>query len=106
MTRYWRVELYKDRAKLFDITGNLVGEMSFTHANFIASRMNWLIDQEQARMKYVRKIVKVGDKISRNMCGGRKGTFTFTGFEGDWLCGKTVNNCHLIDVYAINGVKV
>ena len=53
-----------------------------------------------------RAVIKPGDRVSRTMCCSIKGTFKFTHWEGQWLCGKTVWDCHAINVYAINGEPV
>lgn len=46
-----------------------------------------------------------GDRVSRHICSGRKGTFTFTHFEGNSALGRTVE-CHPADIYAVNGSQV
>lgn len=63
---------------------------------------------EQARRATARakKVIKPGDRISRTMCGGRKGTFVFTHWENDWMCGKSVTDCHAQNVYRVNGKLV
>lgn len=53
-----------------------------------------------------REVIKPGDKISRRMCGGAKGTFTFIGWDGRWLQGKTVTDCHAAHIYKVNGVEL
>ena len=55
-----------------------------------------------------RAVIKPGDRISRNMCGGIKQHFIFDHWEGDWMCGKTsaVSDCHAKHVYRVNGKLV
>jgi hypothetical protein len=47
--------------------------------------------------------LKVGDRVSRGICGGRKGTFTFTHWVGIAACGAFVDDCHPNSIYAVNG---
>lgn len=56
-----------------------------------------------AATETARATIKPGDRISRTMCAGLRGTFTFTHWEGDWLCGKTVSDCHAVHIYKVNG---
>ncbi len=48
--------------------------------------------------------IRVGDRVSRVRCCDEKSTFTFTHWEGSWMCGATVSDCHALHVYAVNGV--
>lgn len=50
--------------------------------------------------------IQVGDRVQRTRCGGGVGTFTFTHWEGDWMCGKTVYDCHPVNVRKINGAPI
>jgi hypothetical protein len=47
--------------------------------------------------------LKLGDKISRKLCGGRTGTFTLTHYDGVWLCGVSVSDCHASSIFSVNG---
>lgn len=53
-----------------------------------------------------RAVVKPGDMVSRTMCCDVKGTFKFTHWDGAWLCGATVSDCHAIHIYRLNGEPV
>ena len=54
-------------------------------------------------VEYAKKAIQIGDKITRVRCGRVKSTFTFTHWEGVWLCGSHIHDCHPINVYAVNG---
>lgn len=47
--------------------------------------------------------LKFGDRIGRTRCGGSKSTFVFTHWEGVWICGKSVHDCHASHIYSVNG---
>lgn len=53
-----------------------------------------------------KECLKPGDRVSRTMCGGSKGTFTFTRWEGTSACGKTIDDCPASAIYAVNGKHV
>lgn len=50
--------------------------------------------------------LKPGDRVSRRLCGGAKGTFVFTGWDGYWACGETISDCPPSAIYAVNGAPV
>lgn len=50
-----------------------------------------------------RPALKPGDRIARRLCGGATGTFTFTHWEGDWICGRTISDCAAINIFRVNG---
>lgn len=52
------------------------------------------------------KRLNPGDRVSRTLCAGLRGTFTFTGWDGPWACGKTVDDCAASSIIKINGEPV
>lgn len=60
----------------------------------------------RAATRRARRIVKPGRRVSRTLCAGRRGTFTFTHWEGEWMCGSAVTDCHALNVLKVDGRKV
>lgn len=50
--------------------------------------------------------LKRGDRVLRSLCGGRRGTFTFSHWEGIWASSQTINDCHATAILKINGEPV
>jgi hypothetical protein len=59
-----------------------------------------------AAFERAKKVLKPGDRISRKMCAGARGTFKFTHWEGMWACGRTVSDCSSMNIYRVNGKDV
>lgn len=53
-------------------------------------------------LELAKKVLKPGDIVTALGCGGIRRTFTFQGFEGAWILGKTIDDVHPIDIYKVN----
>lgn len=54
-----------------------------------------------------RKVLKKGDRICAVGCMGIKYWFTFSHFEGDWICSTgDISDCHARHIYKLNGQPV
>lgn len=63
--------------------------------------------EESARATERAKVfLKPGDRISAKRCGGGKSHFTMTGWDGVWICGKTISDVHASSVYRVNGIPL
>ncbi len=59
-----------------------------------------------AATERAKKVLKPGDRVLRRICGGARGTFRFTHWDGRLICGKTVSDCHAMHIYRVNGKDV
>lgn len=64
------------------------------------------VERANAATARARAVLKPGDRISRSRCAGLKSTFTFTHWEGVWICGRHVYDCHARHIYRVNGKPV
>lgn len=49
--------------------------------------------------------LRPGMRVTRKLCGGATGTFTFTHWEHDaWACGKSVSDCHVSSIIKVDGL--
>jgi hypothetical protein len=54
-----------------------------------------------------KKVLKIGDRIGCNGCGGTKRTITISGWDGNWIVSKSgIDDIHASHIYKWNGMKV
>lgn len=71
------------------------------YAEELTHRAGLVRAEEEARAA-----VRIGDRVQRVRCGGGIGTFTLTHWAGPWMCGKSVDDCHPVNVRKVNGLVV
>ena len=65
------------------------------------------IEKSNIAFKNANKILKNGDRISVNCCGGTKKTYVFDFFDGQWIVSKGgTSDIHPVNVYKLNGNNI